>query len=82
MKKVRYTTDALKDLKRHGNMRDRLRKAIEDYATAPQAHANNLKPLTGVSGSRLRVGGYRIIFDETDTEITVTKIGPRGGVYS
>jgi len=81
VKTVRYTGDAAKDLKRHGNVAQRLRQAILDYAANPLAHANNVKPLTGSSGKRLRVGDYRIIFEETDTEITVTKVGPRGGVY-
>ena len=81
MKTVLYTTDALKDLKRHGNVRDRLRKAIEHYAADPNAHANNVKALTGTSGRRLRVGDFRIIFEETEIDIKVTKIGPRGDVY-
>jgi len=29
----------------------------------------------------MRVGDWRIIFEETETELIVTKIGPRGGVY-
>jgi mRNA interferase RelE/StbE len=29
----------------------------------------------------MKVGDYRIIFEETATEIRVTKVGPRGGVY-
>jgi mRNA interferase RelE/StbE len=80
MKKVTYTGDAAKDLRRHGNMAQRLRKAISDYAADPKAHANNVKNI-GAAGTRLRVGHYRIIFDETDTEIRVTKVGPRGGIY-
>jgi mRNA interferase RelE/StbE len=80
MKKVIYTGDAAKDLRRHGNMAQRLRKAISDYAADPKAHANNVKNI-GAAGTRLRVGDYRIIFDETDAEIRVTKVGPRGGVY-
>jgi mRNA interferase RelE/StbE len=82
VKTVSYTGDAAKDLRRHGNMADRLRKAIKDYAANPQAHANNVKPLIGQTGKRMTVGSYRIIFEESDTEIKVTKIGPRGGVYS
>jgi mRNA interferase RelE/StbE len=81
MKKVSYTGDAAKDLRRHGNMAQRLRKAISDYAADPQAHANNLDHMTGMPFKRMRVGDYRIIFEETATEIRVTKIGPRGGVY-
>lgn len=61
-------------------MAARLRKAINDYAADPKAHANNVKSL-GDRGTGMRVGDYRIIFDETDTEILVTKVGPRGDVY-
>jgi mRNA interferase RelE/StbE len=80
-KTVRYTGDAAKDLRRHGNMADRIRKTIKDYADDPKAHANNLDHMTGMPFKRLRVGDYRIIFEETATEIRVTKVGPRGGVY-
>jgi mRNA interferase RelE/StbE len=81
MKTVRYTGDAAKDLRRHGNMAARIRKAITEYASDPLAHANNLDHMTGMPFKRLRVGEYRVIFEETATEIRVTKVGPRGGVY-
>ena len=81
MKKVTYAGDAAKDLRRHGNMAERLRNAITDYAADPQAHANNVDHMAGSTGKRMRVGDYRIIFEETDAEIHVTKVGPRGGVY-
>ncbi|MFI5014361.1 MAG: helix-turn-helix domain-containing protein [Hyphomicrobiales bacterium] len=32
-------------------------------------------------GLRLRAGNYRIIFEKTEDEIIVTKIGPRGDIY-
>lgn len=80
-KTVTYTGDAAKDLKRHGNMAKRLRQAIADYAADSQAHANNVDPMAGSTAKRMRVGDYRIIFEETDTEILVTKVGPRGNVY-
>jgi mRNA interferase RelE/StbE len=82
MKKVSYTGDAAKDLRRHGNVAQRIRKAVSDYVADTQAHANNVIPMVGSTGKRMRVGDYRIIFEETDTEIRVTKIGPRGGVYN
>jgi len=37
--------------------------------------------LTGITGKRLRVGDYRMVFEETETQILVTKFGPRGDVY-
>ena len=81
MKTVRYHPDALKSLKRHGNTASRLRKAVDEYAAETGAHANSETRLVGLSGNRLRVGDFRVIFEESDTEIFVTKIGPRGNVY-
>lgn len=81
MKAVRYSAEALANLKRYGNIASRARKAINDYAADPAAHANNVTRLVGVGASRLRVGDYRVIFVETDQELVVTRIGPRGNVY-
>jgi mRNA interferase RelE/StbE len=81
MKTIRFTREALQDLRRHGNMAARIRKAMNEYAADPAHHANNVTPLVGSPTSRMRVGGFRVIFAETAAEITVLKIGPRGGVY-
>jgi mRNA interferase RelE/StbE len=81
VKHVVYTADAAKDLKKHGNMAKRIIRAVAEYAADQTAHANQVLPLTGVNAKRLRVGEFRVIFEETATQITVTKIGPRGGVY-
>jgi mRNA interferase RelE/StbE len=81
MKAVRYSVEALANLKRYGNIAARARKAINDYAADPAAHANNVTHLVGMEASRMRVGDYRVIFVETDQELVVTRIGPRGGVY-
>ena len=81
MKMVRYTIDAARDMKRHGNMAARIRKAINEYAAGSGAHANNVTKLVGVSASRLRVGDFQVIFEDGETEIIVTKIAPRGGAY-
>ncbi|HEY5106341.1 MAG TPA: hypothetical protein VII73_06140 [Caulobacteraceae bacterium] len=81
MKPVRYSVNALKDLKRHGNVAARVRVAIEEYAAGGGAHANQVPRLLGSTASRLRVGDFRAVFEETSTEIIVTRIGPRGGVY-
>jgi hypothetical protein len=29
----------------------------------------------------MRVGAFRVIFIETDAELSVVRVGPRGGVY-
>ncbi len=81
MKTVRYTTEALRNLKRHGNVATRIRRAIEEYAADPAAHANNVTKLVGSSSSRMRVGDFRVIFVESDAALSVVRIGPRGSVY-
>lgn len=81
MKTVRYLRDAQAALRRHGNVASRLRKAISEYAADPVAHANNVTRLVGSSARRLRVGDYRIVFEENDAEIIVTRIAPRGSAY-
>jgi mRNA interferase RelE/StbE len=81
MKSVVYTVSAAKDLKRHGDMAARVRKAIGEYATDGIAHANNVTQLVGSIAKRLRVGDFRVIFEESETTLTVTKVGPRGDVY-
>lgn len=74
MKTVRFSLEAAKDLKRHGNIAARARKAIEEYAADSVAHANNVTQLVGSSAKRLRVGDCRMIFEEGETEITVTNL--------
>lgn len=81
MKSVRYTKEAARDLKRYGNVADRIRRSMTDYAANPDAHANNVIQLVGSPLLRMRVGDYRAIFEETAGTITVTKVRPRGSVY-
>jgi mRNA interferase RelE/StbE len=81
VKRVRYTADALKALKRHGNMAERIMQTMREYAAGTGAHANNVKALQGSSALRLRIGDFRVIFSETDIEIIVTGLGPRGRIY-
>ena len=81
MKTVRYHPDALKSLKRHGNVAARLRKALDEYAAETGAHANNVSRLIGSPAFRLRVGDFRAIFEESETDIFGTSIAPRGSVY-
>jgi mRNA interferase RelE/StbE len=81
MKTVRYSPGAQVSLRRHGNVAVRLRKALAEYAADPAAHSNNVTWLVGSAAKRMRVGDFRIVFEETETEILVTKIGPRGSIY-
>jgi mRNA interferase RelE/StbE len=81
VKQVVLLPDAAKALRKHRSDAERILSKIEAYAANPQALANKVKALQGTSGLRLRVGEYRVIFEETDREIIVTRIGPRGSVY-
>jgi mRNA-degrading endonuclease RelE of RelBE toxin-antitoxin system len=37
--------------------------------------------LVGSKASRLRIGDFRAIFEENETEVFITKIAPRGSAY-
>jgi len=60
MKAVRYSAEAIANLKRYGNMAARVRKATSEYAANPAAHANNVTRLVGSPASRMRVADYRL----------------------
>jgi len=54
---------------------------IRAYADNPNDLQNNVKALRGLDLKRLRVGDWRVLFDENGKVLTVTKIGPRGDIY-
>ena len=62
-------------------IRQRLADAIDSLARDPLPAAS--KPLVGTAGYRLRVGGYRIIYDIDHRIITVyiIRIGHRRDIY-
>jgi mRNA interferase RelE/StbE len=79
---IRYTKTALKALARMPTVAARLiRGKIEQYAEAPASLANNVKKLKGRDGYRLRVGDWRVIFDQDGVVLDVLQIGPRGSIY-
>lgn len=82
MKEITYLPDAVRYLRRMpANAQTRVIAKIELYASEPEALANNVIKMTGEPFYRLRVGNYRIIFDETDTVIEIQRIAPRGDAY-
>lgn len=83
MKKIAYSKDAIKTLKRMpANTAKLIRSKVEQYAAEPARLANNVKTLKGAEGYlRLRVGDWRVIFSETGEIIAIVKIAPRGGAY-
>ncbi|MEF2071440.1 type II toxin-antitoxin system RelE family toxin [Consotaella aegiceratis] len=82
MKAVQYQKQALKVLRRMPrNTAQTIRQKIEQYAEDPKSLRNNVKLLAGRPGKRLRVGDWRVIFDEDDCVIDIREVGPRGSIY-
>lgn len=63
------------------NLSALIRSKVDAYATDPASLENNVTKLVGRDGFRLRVGDWRVIFDDDGAVIAVVKIGPRGDVY-
>ncbi len=77
-----YTRTAIKDLSRIPADRAQLIRAkISQYAAAPASLTNMISRLQGRPGYRLRVGDYRVIFDQDGRVLTILHIGHRGSVY-
>ncbi|WP_292638077.1 type II toxin-antitoxin system RelE/ParE family toxin [Mesorhizobium sp.] len=80
VKRVILLPLAAKALRKQRADAERILSKIVAYANDPGSLANMIKALQGSTALRLRVGDYRVVFEETDQEIVVTKIGPRGSV--
>ncbi len=81
-KQINYTKEARRTLSRiPANERRRILLKIEQYAEDPRSQANNVVKLQDRPGYRLRVGDWRVIFDEFDNILEVEKIGSRGSIY-
>lgn len=82
MKQVIFHAPALRVLARMPrNEADRVRRKIYQYAAEPEALKMNVKKLQGRPGLRLRVGNWRVIFDENGDVLDVLEIGSRGSIY-
>ena len=81
MKSIVYTLTAAKALRRYANRARTIQKKLEQYAAEPISLANNVKQLKGVDAARLRVGDFRVLFRETESEILILDIGPRDRIY-
>ncbi len=60
-----------------------IREKLDILAQNPYAPNPNVKKLKGRAGYRLRVGDWRVFYTlhDTELEILVIKIAPRGGAY-
>ncbi|CDZ43214.1 Hypothetical protein NGAL_HAMBI1146_59870 [Neorhizobium galegae bv. officinalis] len=75
MKTIVLSIAAAKDLdKLNADARKQVSQALIDYAV--NGHGD-VKMLKGREGYRLRVGRYRVIFDEDSTTILAIYIGKR-----
>lgn len=59
----------------------KIRKKIELYAERPEALKANIKKLQGRVGYRLRVGNWRVVFDENGDVLDILEIDSRGSIY-
>jgi mRNA interferase RelE/StbE len=81
VKTVSYTRAAARALRKHRNMAPRITAKIDEYARNPTSLANVVTEMVGMNCRRLRVGDFRVLFRETETEVIVLDIGPRGAIY-
>ena len=82
MKKIAYSKLAVKALRRMpADESRRIQSKIIQYASEPDALANNIKRLAGSPYIRLRVGDWRVIMDDKGAVLDVLKIGSRGSIY-
>ena len=75
---IQYSKAAVKAISSmEHKTKQRIKQAIENIP------AGDIKPLTGYAGYyRLRVGGWRIIFNYSGSDtLLIDKIAPRGGAY-
>ncbi len=63
------------------NEAEKVREKIFQYAAEPGSLAANVKKLQGREGFRLRVGNWRVIFDEGGNILDILDIGSRGSIY-
>lgn len=82
MRTITYNKAAALALRRMpANTARTIRDKIALYAADPTALANNVVKLQGRDGYRLRVGNWRVIFDDDGRVLAILAIRPRGGAY-
>lgn len=82
MKRILLMPEARKALARMPRpVAERILDKLALYASEPAALANNVKRLRDDPGLRLRIGAWRVLFDEDEETIIVRAVRPRGGAY-
>jgi mRNA interferase RelE/StbE len=79
MQTIVYVPSAAKELdKLPFDVAQRIERALSDYAVH---RTGDVKALTGSLAIRLRIGDYRVIFDEASTHLLVLALGNRRDIY-
>jgi mRNA interferase RelE/StbE len=82
MRQIAFSKAALRALQRMPPDHARwIRGKIVQFAEDPSSLANKVKKLQGRAGYRLRVGNWRVLFDDDGIVLAIIHIGPRGGIY-
>jgi mRNA interferase RelE/StbE len=82
MEAIAYSKSVIRTLRRQSvNEALRIREKVGQNAIDPAAPGNNIKTLQGREGYRLRVGDWRMIFDEDGTVLSILDISPRRSIF-
>ena len=81
MKSIVLLGRARTALLKHRNMARRIMQKLDAYAADSNAAANQVTEMRGRPFKRMRVGDFRVLFEETESEVIVVDLGPRGHVY-
>ena len=82
MKTVLYGRGATKALAKISEPdRSRIVEKIDALAEEPKPENLDIAKLVDQDGYRLRHGNWRIIFEESETEIKIMRVAPRGSAY-
>lgn len=79
MKEIVFSPTGLRQwTKLSPDVRSRVRPKLMEFAKTGQGDVKRLK---GRTGARLRVGDWRIIFEESSIQIVVYAVGHRREIY-
>jgi mRNA interferase RelE/StbE len=79
MRRLVYTATAARQLRKlPAATRERIVAKLHLYA---ETGAGDVTALRGSTGARLRVGDWRVVFDQTADEISVRAVGHRRDIY-
>lgn len=82
MKEIVFSRQADKALRSMTtNQAARIKAKIGQYARDPGSLANNAKRLQGTDLMRLRIGDWRVVFDEDGHVLAILVITSRGSAY-